>query len=134
MLQVAPSLIWEGLARRRDPARRPARARRDEELLPSIERVWRASGERYGADKVWMQLNRDGVAVARCTVERLMRQEGWRGVVRGRTVRTTIACWRPWAIGRRRKRRRTTIGNASRFKRSDASQSASGNVGAVHTV
>lgn len=60
-------------------------------MLPLIERVWRASGERYGADKVWMQLNRDGVAVARCTVERLMRREGWRGVVRGRTVRTTIA-------------------------------------------
>jgi transposase InsO family protein len=56
-------------------------------LLPLIERVWRASGERYGADKVWMQLNRDGVAAARCTVERLMRREGWRSARAGRTQR-----------------------------------------------
>jgi transposase InsO family protein len=44
----------------------------------------------YGADKVWKQINREGVAVARCTVERLMKQQGLRGVLRGKRVRTTI--------------------------------------------
>ena len=44
----------------------------------------------YGADKVWRQLGREGLAVARCTVERLMRRQGLRGVMRGKVVRTTI--------------------------------------------
>jgi putative transposase len=45
----------------------------------------------YGADKVWKQMNRERIAVARCTVERLMKQLGLRGVMRGKRVRTTIA-------------------------------------------
>jgi len=65
---------------------------RDEELVPLIREVWEGRGKRlYGARKVWKQLRRDGVAVARCTVERLMRAEGLMGVVaRRRRPRTTI--------------------------------------------
>lgn len=59
--------------------------------MPEIERVWKANLQVYGADKVWRQLNREGVVVARCTVERLMRCQGLRGVVRGKVVRTTIS-------------------------------------------
>jgi transposase InsO family protein len=58
-------------------------------LIPQIEQVWRVNLKVYGADKVWRQLGREGIAVARCTVERLMRQQGLRGVVRGKPIRTT---------------------------------------------
>jgi len=67
------------------------RAQRDAQLLPQVQRVWQANHQVYGAEKVWRQLNREGVAVARCTVERLMRQLGLQGVRRGKAVRTTIA-------------------------------------------
>ena len=66
------------------------RAQRDASLRPQIERVWDANMQLYGADKVWRQLNRDGIQVARCTVERLMRQLGLQGVRRGKAQRTTI--------------------------------------------
>ena len=56
-----------------------------------IQRVWRANLQVYGADKVWRQLRREGFTVARCTVERLMRTHGIRGVTRGKVVRTTIS-------------------------------------------
>jgi hypothetical protein len=59
-------------------------------LMPAIQRVWQANMRVYGADKVWRQLAREGSDVARCTVERLMRKCGLRGVVRGKPVRTTI--------------------------------------------
>ena len=59
--------------------------------MPQIERVWQANWQVYGADKVWRQLRREGMTVARCTVERLMRQQGLRGVRRGKVVRTTIS-------------------------------------------
>jgi transposase InsO family protein len=65
--------------------------RSDEVLAPKIERVWRANMQVYGADKVWRQLAREGTTVARCTVERLMRRQGLRGVMRGKVVRTTIS-------------------------------------------
>jgi len=91
VLQIAPSRYWRHAARRRRPGLRSARSRRDEVLLPHIERVWRANLQVYGADKVWRQLGREGHAVARCTVERLMRRHGLRGVVRGKVVRTTIS-------------------------------------------
>ncbi len=58
-------------------------------LKREIDRVWRANREVYGAKKVWLALHREGVAVARCTVERLMRELGLKGEVRGRAVRTT---------------------------------------------
>jgi putative transposase len=89
-LQIAPSGYWREAARRRNPALRPARHQRDAVLQPEIERVWRSNRQVYGADKVWKQLHREGQAVARCTVERLMRANGWRGVVRGKVVRTTV--------------------------------------------
>jgi putative transposase len=63
---------------------------RDGELRAAIRRVWDGNRRVYGADKVWAQLNREGTPVARCTVERLMRAQGLRGVVRGKTVRTTV--------------------------------------------
>ena len=90
-LQVAPSAYWREAARQRDPALCPPRRRRDAALLPQIERVWESNMRVYGADKVWKQLRREHVAVARCTVERLMRGAGLRGVIRGKRVRTTVA-------------------------------------------
>lgn len=91
LLQVAPSAYWRHAARQRDPSLRSARARRDAFLMPHIQRVWQANFQVYGADKVWRQLQREGIQVARCTVERLMRQLGLRGVRRGKVVRTTFA-------------------------------------------
>jgi putative transposase len=91
VLQIAPSAYRRHAARVRDPALRSARARLDDTLLSKIQGVWSANFEVYGADKVWKQMNRDGNAVARCTVERLMRQLGLRGVKRGKTVRTTVS-------------------------------------------
>jgi putative transposase len=70
---------------------RSARQKRDEALIAHIERVWHANMRVYGADKIWKQLRREGSDVARCTVERLMRRCGLRGVVRGKTPRTTKA-------------------------------------------
>ena len=90
VLQVAPSAYRRGVAAQRDPTRRSARARRDLLLSTHIERVWHGNLQVYGADKVWHQLQREGVTVARCTVERLMRDLGLRGAVRGKTVRTTV--------------------------------------------
>ena len=90
VLQVAPSGYWRHAARQRCPEMRCARACRDEVLVPRIEAVWRANLQVYGADKVWRQLDREGVRVARCTVERLMRRHGLRGVIRGKVVRTTV--------------------------------------------
>jgi putative transposase len=60
-------------------------------LVTQIERVWQGNMQVYGANKVWQQLRREGTEVARCTVERLMRRMGLRGVVRGEVVRTTIS-------------------------------------------
>jgi transposase InsO family protein len=89
VLPIAPSLYYELKARARDPERRPARAQHDAELCEHIGRVWRENREVYGARKVWKQLQRDGHAVARCTVTRLMRQLGLAGVVRGRKFTVT---------------------------------------------
>jgi transposase InsO family protein len=89
VLQIAPSGYRRYAAQRRHPARRSARAQRDEALLPHIQRVWQDHFQVYGADKVWKQLQREGIPVARCTVERLMRRLGLRGVRRGKGVRTT---------------------------------------------
>jgi transposase InsO family protein len=91
VLQIAPSGYRRHAAEQRNPIRRCARAQRDDALGPQIERVWRANMQVYGADKVWKQLRREGVTVARCTVERLMRKQGLRGVIRGKVVRTTIS-------------------------------------------
>ena len=58
--------------------------------MPQVHRVWLANMQVYGADKVWLQLNREGVAVARCTVERLMRRQRLQGARRGKAQRTTV--------------------------------------------
>jgi putative transposase len=84
-LPIAPSTYYA--AHSRVPS---ARALRDERLAAEIRRAWNDSRRRYGPRKVWRQLRREGIAVARCTVERLMRREGLRGVVRGKRVFTTI--------------------------------------------
>jgi putative transposase len=90
-LQVAPSAYWREAARRRDPGLSPPRRQRDAALVPEIERVWSGNMRGvYGADKVWKQLRREHFAVARCTVERLMRRQGLRGAMRGKSVRTTV--------------------------------------------
>ena len=90
MLPIAPSTYYEHKARAADAARLPARVQRDARLRPEITRVWRENRRVYGAKKVWKQLNREAIPVARCTVARLMRGLGLKGVVRGRRVRTTI--------------------------------------------
>src|SRR5438128_7934301 len=86
VLQVAPSTYYA--AKRRPPCRRRLR---DEELRAHIARVFEANYGVYGVRKVWRQLNREGIGVARCTTERLMRQMGLAGRVRGRRRRTTIS-------------------------------------------
>ncbi|WP_418236086.1 IS3 family transposase [Diaphorobacter nitroreducens] len=90
VLQVAPSAYRRHAALLREPHKRCIRAQRDDVLVPEIQRVWQANMQVYGADKVWRQLTREGVTVARCTVERLMRRLGLRGVMCGKVVRTTI--------------------------------------------
>lgn len=89
-LPIAPSTYYEAKRREREPERCSARSRRDGELRTQIRRVWESNFGVYGARKVWRQLQREGIEVARCTVERLMRLEGLVGVVRGQTKRTTI--------------------------------------------
>ena len=91
VLPIAPSTYYEQKARQVDPGRLPSRTKRDAELRGEIQRVWDANFRVYGARKVWRQLNREGIRVARCTVERLMRDSGLAGAVRGRTFKTTIA-------------------------------------------
>ena len=90
-LPIAPSQYYEHKARQADPERRPPRLRRDEVLLPAIRRVHEENFGVYGARKVWRQLGREEIMVARCTVERLMHSLGLEGAVRGRKCRTTIA-------------------------------------------
>lgn len=89
-LPIAPSSYYEHKAREANASRVPARTRRDQALCPEIQRVWEANFQVYGARKTWRQLNREAIPVARCTVERLMRQLGLRGVVRGKSMRTTL--------------------------------------------
>jgi transposase InsO family protein len=88
-LPIAPSTYYEHKARVSNPTRVPPRVRRDDALEPEIQRVWNENFEVYGARKVWRQLNREQIAVPRCTVERLMRQLGLRGAVRGRAFKVT---------------------------------------------
>jgi transposase InsO family protein len=90
VLPIAPSTYHEHAAQRRDPERLSDRAKRDEVLKVEVKRVFDQNFGVYGVRKVWWQLLREGFAVARCSVERLMRKMGLKGVIRGRTVRTTI--------------------------------------------
>jgi putative transposase len=91
VLPIAPSTYHAHAARRVDPGKLPARAQRDITLRTEIRRVYEENFRVYGVRKVWRQLLREGTAVARCTVARLMRTMGLQGVVRGKRVRTTIS-------------------------------------------
>ena len=91
VVPIAPSTYYEYKARQADPTRVPARAQRDAVLTGEIHRVWQEHFAVYGVKKVWKQLHREGIAVARCTVGRLMRGLGIQGAVRGRKFKTTIA-------------------------------------------
>jgi putative transposase len=91
VLPIAPSTYHAHAARRADPSKLPARAQRDVTLRTEIRRVYEENFRVYGVRKVWRQLLREGTAVARCTVARLMRTMGLQGVVRGKRVRTTIS-------------------------------------------
>jgi hypothetical protein len=79
------------VAYRADPARASARARNDMELCRDIQRVWDENFQVYGVRKIWRQLKREGIDVARCTVARLMQQLGLKGVTRGKPVKTTVS-------------------------------------------
>jgi len=89
-LPIAPSTYYEYKAREADPERLPARHHRDAELVVDIRRVWEENFRVYGARKVWKQLNREQIKVAKCTTERLMKKLGIQGVKRGKGYKTTI--------------------------------------------
>jgi len=89
VLPIAPATYYEHQAQKKTPERRSRRAQRDEVLSVEIRRVWEENFGVYGAKKVWRQLARAGILVARCTVERLMRQMGLCGAVRGRAFKVT---------------------------------------------
>ena len=72
VLPIAPSTYYERKARATDPRRLPARAKRDAVLVAEIDRIWRENFEVYGVRKMWRQLHRENLGVARCTVARLM--------------------------------------------------------------
>ena len=91
VLPIAPSTFHAHAAKRADPGRLSTRAKRDRVLKIEIRRVFAENFEVYGVRKVWRQLQREGFDVARCTVERLMRNMGLQGVIRGKPVRTTIS-------------------------------------------
>jgi transposase InsO family protein len=99
VVPIAPSTYFRHKTRSADPTRRSARAQRDDELRAAIQRVWDDNQQVYGPRKVWRQLRREGVRVARCTVERLMRAMGLHGAVRGRawtvTTQSDSAATRP---------------------------------------
>jgi putative transposase len=90
-LPIAPSTYHAHAARRADPSKAPPRVRRDAVLCAETRRVWEENYRVYGVRKVWRQLGREGIEVARCTVARLMRQMGLQGIVRGKTMRTTLS-------------------------------------------
>ena len=91
VLPIAPSSYHERVAQRRDPGRRSARSQRDEVLGPEVMRVFEENFGVYGVRKVWRQMQREGLDIARCSVARLMRDLGLQGVIRGKPVRTTIS-------------------------------------------
>ncbi len=88
-LPIAPSSYYEQKAREKDPSRLPKRAVRDVSLREEIQRVWKEHFDVYGARKIWYQLKREKITVARCTVERLMREMGLEGAIRGRKYKKT---------------------------------------------
>ena len=90
VLPIAPSTYYHRLACRAEACKASARHQRDTKLRPAIKRVWDENYQVYGVRKAWHQLKREGFTLARCTVERLMKQIGIRGAVRGKVIKTTI--------------------------------------------
>jgi putative transposase len=90
VLPIAPATYYQHKAWKSDPDTRPDRQKSDDRLWTEIRRVWELNFEVYGARKVWRQLLRDGIVTGRCTVERLMKEMGLKGAVRGKAKRTTI--------------------------------------------
>jgi putative transposase len=90
VLPIAPSTYYHRVACLADPSKASARHQRDRALCPEIQVVWDENYQVYGVRKAWHQLKREGFELARCTVERLMKQIGIRGAVRGKVVKTTI--------------------------------------------
>jgi putative transposase len=91
VLPIAPSTYHVHVARRWRPETAPARIKRDLALQPEVKRVFAQNFQVYGARKVWLQMNREGICVARCTVVRLMKGLGLQGVVRGKPFKTTVS-------------------------------------------
>ena len=89
MLPIAPSTYFKHKGEQRDPARRSPRAQSDAVLRAIIQRIWSEQHQVYGPRKVWRQMGREGLRVARCRVRRLMREMGLAGAVRGRAWTTT---------------------------------------------
>ncbi|EOJ9620985.1 IS3-like element IS1203 family transposase, partial [Escherichia coli] len=90
-LHIAPSTYYHCQQQRHHPDKRSARAQHDDWLKREIQRVYDENHQVYGVRKVWRQLLREGIRVARCTVARLMAVMGLAGVLRGKKVRTTIS-------------------------------------------
>ena len=90
VLPIVPSTYHDHVAKRADPEKLSARARQDMALKPEIARVFAENFAVYGVRKVWRQMQREGFAIARCTVERLMQSMGLQGVIRGKPIRTTV--------------------------------------------
>ena len=99
-LPIAPSTYHAHVAQRTDPAKASMRTKLDARLCADISRVFEANFGVYGVRKIWRQLGREGASVARCTVARLMRRMGLRGVVRGKETRTTIPSKAAWPTDR----------------------------------
>jgi transposase InsO family protein len=91
VLPIAPSTYYAHAARKANPALRSRRAKIDDALVPEVRRVWEENFAVYGVRKVWRQMRRERFEVARCTVARLMKRLGLRGVIRGKPVRTTVS-------------------------------------------
>ena len=91
VLPIAPYTYHDHAAKQADPEKRSVRAKKDMALKPEIARVFNENFEVYGVRKVWRQLKRENIVVARCTVERLMQSMGLHGVIRGKHVRTTFS-------------------------------------------
>jgi len=91
IMLIAPSTYYARVTMRNDPGKLSERARRDITLKPEIKRVFEENYSVYGVRKVWRQMRREGLDVARCTVARLMRDMSLQGVIRGKSQRTTIS-------------------------------------------
>ncbi len=89
VIEIAPATYYENKHQEREPERRSPRAKRDEALKPEIQRVFDDNYGVYGVRKAWIQLNREGFDVAKCTVRRLMAQIGLRGATRGKAFTVT---------------------------------------------